>query len=355
VCRTAAQPIPNPLGTARAIHKQLLEEVAVCNLPAAERFERKNLLLVGASRASAYKELGMARIVSGVDPDGKQHSNFCHAADMRKQHVGRRAQIPDDDNGGWREIELHAWDITAAGDMLTLNALVPYQESPHANKCCRKCLHDVRHRLAYRPYSHHRPIPECAECEDDETTDARMGSFPLRTIGTLKAQLDTMCGARTKKDLERLSDSYGIKITKIRAYAWNPEYNPLVDPTDIPEDGLHLFGDGLLRSEGAWCVFDLCKNGKLSWAKLFRACRRYSGYPPDVRVPPLHPKILTGAAGGRPRSDAVLRMTGSQVHHFALHRCAAAACATIPPPDPPRDHPSRLTELLPSPPQRQDH
>jgi hypothetical protein len=39
-----------------------------------------------------------------------------------------------------------------------------------------------------------------------------------------------------------------------------------------------------------------------------------------VKVPKLHPKLLKGAAGGVPKSDAVLRMTGSQVHHFTLHR-----------------------------------
>ena len=48
-----------------------------------------------------------------------------------------------------------------------------------------------------------------------------------------------------------------------------------------------------------------------------RACREL---PRDVRIPPLHNKLKSGTKRGTPRSSAVLRMTGSQVMHFSLHR-----------------------------------
>jgi hypothetical protein len=296
-----------------------MEEVAVCNLPAHERFDHKNLLLIGASRASVYKDLGMARVISGVDKEGNKYVEPSHAADMTRLHHGVVGKIPDD-MGGWREIELHAWDLTLAGDMLNLNASTPYNEAPGAHKCCRKCDHDTRHPLANRPFSFHREVCDVCDDETTETNAPPTRGFNLRTLTTLQAQLDTLRGCTSAAQIKELCGSYGIKSEKIHAYAWDPDYIPLANPTDIPEDGLHLFGDGVLRSEGAWLVYDLCRNGGLKFGWLFKVCFRYKGYPPDVKVPKLHPKLLKGAAGGVPKSDAVLRMTGSQVHHFTLHR-----------------------------------
>ena len=49
------------------------------------------------------------------------------------------------------------------------------------------------------------------------------------------------------------------------------------------------------------------------------AIRSYKGFPPDVRIPEMAKKLKEGK-GGRPRREAMLRMSGSQVMHFSLHR-----------------------------------
>jgi hypothetical protein len=312
-CVLFGQAVKNAIGTARGKHKQLVMQMGVANLPAEERFKRENILLIGCARASAYKQLGMARVVCGVDKNGVDHGEPCHARDMRRLHEGVRAWIPDDVNGGMMEIELHAYDLLPAGDWLGRMAMVPFLESPSAHMCCGKCLYDTRHPLAGRPYSHHRQL--CTECEP----------FHLRSDDTLRAQVEAIKGCKTKADAERICADYGIKHEKVHSYTWNSEYIPFVCTTDIPEDGLHLFGDGLLRSEGAWMINDLCKGGGLLFATLVDALTDYDGLPPDVRIPNLHPKLLECAAGGLPKSDSVLRMTGSQVHHFALHRCKEPA------------------------------
>ena len=100
----------------------------------------------------------------------------------------------------------------------------------------------------------------------------------------------------------------------------DPEYLPLVDPTTTStQDILHLFPDGLTRSEFAWLMYILLKL-KLSLARVNAAIRRYPGWPPDVRIPPLQAKLSQGTSGGKPRSAALPSMTGSQMMHFALHR-----------------------------------
>ena len=102
-------------------------------------------------------------------------------------------------------------------------------------------------------------------------------------------------------------------------FAFDPEYIPHVCPADIaPQDALHLFPDGILRSEGAWLVYILIKLG-LTIDQMNEALRKYPHFPRDCRIPPLHEKLKEGRAGGRPKSDKTLRMSGSQVMHFAIH------------------------------------
>jgi hypothetical protein len=327
-CVFLPQVIKNAIGTARGKHKQLVMEVGVANLPADQRFKKENLLLIGCARAAAYKKLGMARVVCGVDKKGVDCGEPNHARDMRRLHKGVAAMIPDDVNGGMMEIELHAYDLVPAGDFLGLMAMTPFMEAPSAHKHCRKCLYDTRHPLAGRPYSHHRQLSHLHD------------PFFLRSDDVLKAQLDTINGCEVNADACEICESFGIKLDKARSYAWNSEYIPFVSTCEIPEDGLHTFGDGLLRSEGAWVVNDLCvgssnglprKERNAAILKKFNtldwAVRDYHGLPSDVRIPNLHPNLLECSAGGLPKSEKVLRMTGSQVHHFTLHRCACNAPA----------------------------
>jgi hypothetical protein len=102
-------------------------------------------------------------------------------------------------------------------------------------------------------------------------------------------------------------------------FAMDPKYIPHLDPSVVaPQDLLHLFPDGLLRSEGAWLFYILFAMG-LSRDDFNRAVRRYKGFPKDVRIPKFYPKIEQGS-DGRPKSSSALRMSGSQCMHFCLHR-----------------------------------
>lgn len=107
-------------------------------------------------------------------------------------------------------------------------------------------------------------------------------------------------------------------------FAMDPEYIPHCDPCrDLIHDGLHQFGDGLLRSEGAWLFYVLIKLG-LSIDRVNVAIKQYRHWPPDVAIPPLdETKLKVGVAGGRPNAQKTLRMGGGEVMHFALHMCAA--------------------------------
>ena len=58
----------------------------------------------------------------------------------------------------------------------------------------------------------------------------------------------------------------------------------------------------------------------LTVASINEAMSRYTGWPPEVRVPPLSNKLTSGKEGGVPDSNTTLKMSGSQVMHFTLHR-----------------------------------
>ena len=97
----------------------------------------------------------------------------------------------------------------------------------------------------------------------------------------------------------------------------DPDYIPHVLPSNIPEDGLHLGPDGILRHEGAWLFYNLIKLG-LNLDVVNSAIKAFPGWPPDVRIPPLHAALKKGKKGGTPKNTSMLRMTGSQVMPPAL-------------------------------------
>ena len=58
----------------------------------------------------------------------------------------------------------------------------------------------------------------------------------------------------------------------------------------------HLFGDGLLRSHGAWMFYVFHRLG-LELESVNAAKRAHKKFPEDVRVPDLQPGLTTGVAG----------------------------------------------------------
>ena len=292
------------------MHKECGCQCAILSLPPEERFRQENILLPIVSRACVYKKYGMGRVVSGIDEDGTRHpEEINYAADMREAAEGRWMDIPDDLNGGCMTIKLVLFQLPVGADMLGSNSMGPFQESPAAHVMCRQCLINASLPGAYRPFSFLR-------------ADTPSVYVPKRrTWPELSATLKTLRSPSTSAtERKRIMKKEGIK----RLYfAMDPDLIPFVNPCeDHLQDGLHLFADGLLRSHGAWMLHPLCQLG-LDLNCVNNAIRAYNRFPKDVRIPLLHAGLTKGCAGVKgtlPRADAVLRMSGSEVHHFALHR-----------------------------------
>ena len=284
--------------------------MAILSLPPAERFCQENILLPVVSRAAVYKKYGMGRVLCGVDEDGTRHPDeINYSTDMQEADQGRWISIPDDVNGGSMSVRLRVWQIAVCADMLGYNSLGPFQESLHAHVFCRQCNVNQSLPGAFRPYSFMR-------------ADTPGTYVPKRrTWPELQAVLERCRSPSTPAaERKRIMAAEGIKRLW---FAMDPDFVPHVNPAeDHLQDGLHLFGDGLLRSHAAWMFQVLLRRG-LSLDAVNVAKRAYRGFPKDVRVPDLQPGLTRGCAGVKgvlPRAESTLRMPGSEVHHFALHR-----------------------------------
>ena len=331
----------NTLGTARGLHKQCGVQEACLNLPAEERFSPDNIMVPVLARASVYKKHGMARVLAGVDQSGKQHSEPNHAADMHALDKGVWGQIPDDELGGMRWIRLRVWTLTISADDPAKKSLTPFVESCSAHRHCNVCTYHAKGAGAGRPLSFIRapaePPAKCARC-----VPAKDAVPQLRDEAQLLSLLHSLRGASTAKDIKLAYDEHGIN----KPY-YALEYYPHVKLLELPFDNLHLFPDGLLRSEGAWLFYVLSKLG-LDLKKVDARVHEYRDLPRDVRIPPLHAKLKKGTKNRCPKSSAVLRMTGSQVMHFALHRYTWRATLNHNHQAKPKPSLSTLTVLSPS-------
>ena len=333
----------NSLGVARGLHKQNGCQVAVHSLPADERFCEDNILLPVLSRAKVFKDHGMSRVLCGVDADGVQHAEPNFASDMRALDEGRSRttvarprfphlphlssiptptapatlsrpdlllaspptasttiptasitegagtmsrittlthrvrwiNIPDDERGGLKRVRLRAWIIVVGADYPAAQSLLPFMESPKAHRFCRGCDVDQSDDVANRPFSFlRRSVHQCAGVKRGRTP-----AWVERDWEALCARLAQLKAAGAANGSKEFS---ALGINKL-AFAFDPQYIPHVHPIKIaPQDLLHLFPDGLMRSEGAWLFYVLFKMG-LSVADVNAAIRRYRGFPRDVR------------------------------------------------------------------------
>ena len=284
---------------------------------AEERFKSENILLPVLSKANVYKKHGMNRVLNGVDSNGVQHKEANFGADMRELGEGVWCQIPDDERGGVRWVRLRAWVTIVTADFLAKMSLLPGMEGSRAHKFCSDCDYDTRSASADQPFSFYR------SCSRSVATG---GNPPkLNTWERMEATLKNIRAASENEQKQLLKEAgYNCAYFALdQAYGWAP------DPSQCPQDLLHLFSDGLLRHEGAWMVKVLYSHG-MELDSLNRAITGYKGFPPDVRIPPLHSKLTEGTDAGRPRRESMLKMTGSQVMHFCLHRCDPASLAGAP-------------------------
>ena len=302
----------NPLGTARGEHKECGIQAANLNLPAEERFKEGAIMLIGLAKAKVYKAHGMCRVLAGVDDEGEEHDEENICADFRKLHRGRLIMIPgektnlyDEAPEGFRSVRLKVYVILFSGDYLGAQSVLPFIESPSAHHFCRGCDYDSRSPMAGRPFSFLKAPPR-----------GEKRAFAERDWPTLQTELNRLRKGVTAAELRQKYHDLGLNKLY---YALDPDYLPFVDPVKIaPQDLLHLFPDGLLRSELAWLIYVLCRLG-FSLSSLNARIRSYRGLPDDVRIPQFPDKLRQGEAGGKPKSKSTARMTGSQCMHFALH------------------------------------
>ena len=250
----------------------------------------------------------MARILCGIDKNGKQHNEPCYAADMREFEVGRWAQIPDDEKGGMEWVRVVGYHMLTSCDYLAANSLTPFNEGATAILPCRKCDYSTKSPLAGRPFSFLKKL-----C--DVHGNPQVG-FKLHHWPTVKAALVRARVSPTDAPAIKKANGFNKLF-----FALDPDYIPHVLPTKVPEDGLHLGPDGILRHEGAWLFYILIKLG-LDLDVVNARIREFPNFPADVRIPPLHSALKKGKRGNTPKSSSMLRMTGSQVMHFTFHRCA---------------------------------
>ena len=246
----------------------------------------------------------MARVVSGVDQTGEVHDEPNVARDLRLLDIGRKVRIPDDrKSDGFRDVWLKVWVLLFSGDYLGAQSMLPFIESPKAHLFCRGCNYDARSQMAGRPFSFLRDYMDGPPFVEREWAD-------------LKANLDRLRAGVGKKELKKAYHDLGLNKLY---FALDPEYIPHIDPVLVaPQDLLHLFPDGLLRSELAWLMYVLLKFNHFTLAKLNTRIKEYRGLPLDVRIPPFPDKLKKGIAGGKPDSSSTARLTGSQCMHFTL-------------------------------------
>ena len=288
--------------------------MAILNLPAHERFATENIFLPLCVRSSVYAKYGMARIRNGVDQDGVKHPDEpCFADDVnRLGDVGRWVEIPDDRGGGGTEwVRLKLYLLFGAMDHLGAQSCTVHVQCPNAHFFCRACDYDTRSPSAGKPFSFMRQ--GCAHKDK-----AARPAFTRRDWPTLKSVLQRLRQGVSATEDKRLRHDYGIN--KLHA-AIDPDHLHHVDPTTyLPQDLLHVFPDGLLRSEGAWLFYILINQFKLSIDKVNARIRTYPHWPADVRIPDLNSgKLKKGAKGGKPKSSTTLKMTGSEAMWFSLH------------------------------------
>ena len=303
---------------ARGNQKQCGCQVATLNLPTSERFSHSNILLAVMANPAVYKAKGMTRVLAGVDAaDGKRHDEPTYASDVDELDVGVWITIPDDERGGVRRVRLRASQVVVSTDYLAQQSLNPCAESTSAHRFCRcGCTYDSTHPAADRPFSFVRkPSPSPAAAKSARAATA----FVQHPWLHVKAVLERTRSAKSAAAQKEIMSAEGL--TKLYCAL---EYIRHCDPTtDTPVDVLHVFPDGLCRSEGAWLFYILFKLG-LTADQVNAAVRAYRHGPPDVRIPPLNESLKEGVKGGKPKSSKTLKMTGAQCMHFTLHRCARA-------------------------------
>ena len=104
-------------------------------------------------------------------------------------------------------------------------------------------------------------------------------------------------------------------------YALDSKYVPHFDVTKmVPQDIMHLEGDGILSHEAAWFIYvAVRKRGWFTLDELNASISTYA-WPNGYRIPNVLPAVIKGTKAGLPKHDANLHFSASQMFVFALNR-----------------------------------
>ena len=145
---------------------------------------------------------------------------------------------------------------------------------------------------AFKPVS--LCYPGCRQHTPSQHTPSHARVF-TPCAGELLRLLNSLRDSKNEADIKMAYDNHGINKL---FYAL--EQYPHLQLLDLPFDGLHLFPDGLLRSEGAWLFYVLIKM-KLDINKVterVKACTR--ACPAMFAFLPCIVSSRTGRREGRP-------------------------------------------------------
>ena len=140
-----------PIGFAKGEQKYECCYATIVNLPPRIRYQTDSILLVEVTNSKAFKRYGAARVISGVDSNGKQVEEDNFAADMRRLREGIILDIPKAD-GGTRKIKLQAWLVGFSADFPAAGACLPFMESTSAHVWCRECDCNFASQGEQRPF-----------------------------------------------------------------------------------------------------------------------------------------------------------------------------------------------------------
>ena len=120
--------VANPLGYAKGEQKYECVYYSVLNLPARLRHSMNAIQLVELTNAKAFKKHGAARVLCGVQADGKVVDEASFAEDMRGLAEGIDVELPLEE-GGSRTIWLQVFVLGLSADFPAAGALLPFYDS----------------------------------------------------------------------------------------------------------------------------------------------------------------------------------------------------------------------------------
>ena len=114
--------VSNPIGFAKSDQKYECIYAAITNLPPRLRFSRHAIQLVELTNSKAFKHHSAARVLCGVDVDGKQIDEPCFAADLRRLQEGVELRLPYKDGRVDERWGLNSVDVLNSNNRTTVGS-----------------------------------------------------------------------------------------------------------------------------------------------------------------------------------------------------------------------------------------